>query len=220
MIIWNCGCLTKYSSYLIKPCIQVSSLHVMFSMMGLLLTVEAILHLSSVMFPTCTNYLGLQRWLWAHTSKILADTLHIKHITTHTKWLSLLLTLTLSICLPMTVSQLCDALYLWVCLPKWSVCLGLSVSEETKAKARVMRVFLRALTTCINTHCLHVPSVCVDVWVFMAFVFFFLHLHLQCFCVSECDERSMVCWWQSNSLVDASFFLSPKGKVLFWKEWY
>lgn len=78
---------------------------------------------------------------------------HIKHTIPHTNWLSLLLTLTLSICLPMTVglsSTLWCSLFLWVRLPKmecpsqservklmqgrmWSVSKRLWIYESTQA---------------------------------------------------------------------------------------
>lgn len=140
---------------------------------------------------------------------------HIKHTITRTNWLSLLLTLTLSICLLMTVglsSTLWCSLFLWVCLPKWSVCV--SQSECVKL---VQNVNARACEVCLkrlwiretNTHCLHVLFVYVDVWV-SVLLCFFLHLHLQCFRV----WWKINCWWESNGVVDASFFLFPEGKVL------
>lgn len=102
---------------------------------------------------------------------------HMKHTITRTNWLSLLLTLTLSICLPMTVglsSTLWCSLFLWVCLPKWSVRLSPSVSAGTNVNARnVCLSVSKRLWIWVWTHCLHVLFVHVDVWVSVVLCFFY-----------------------------------------------
>lgn len=119
--------------------------------------------------------------------------LHTKSTVTPTNWLSLLLSLTLSICLPMTVGLSSNFVMLspsfkMGCVSQ-SDCVGWFKCLMQGPVRGLSQCFLKKLWMCELTHTLLACALCLRQSLSICGFMFFLHLHLHCFCVSECGER-------------------------------